>query len=376
MRLQEAAAAFFFARWGSLDVAERELHDLCVAVRAYQGSPRLRLFAAFVGQPCELDEAEAAVLQSPAAAAVYLSLVVEIHRELRSDAERTGSSLGAFAAAAAEKGPADYVHIDVLFPSAEAPQARTDKRDYWLADGELLVTAVSRWVRGQRALDDESAAAYVDLAEFVRGAATSSSGLVDVDDLLWVLMQQWAKFLSWFAHRAAAKAAWSESNSVLAKANATARSSSRPATVADKGRGRAHAVSKPPVPPAFNVAYVRSLVEALYPAGEGARVADPAYYSSRYLRATAQLGTRRIYAVDFVDALLRDCAEWDTNAGACAPAEPPGPALASLHSARSVGGGTAGSNALAAAALGLAAYRDPVKELLAEVCARYELRFF
>ena len=125
---------------------------------------------------------------------------------------------------------------------------------------------------------------------------------------------------------------------------------------------------KRPLPPVFNGAYLRSLSEALYPAGEGAQISDPVFYSSRYLRAvSAHKGSSYANTQGFVETLLRECAEWDTNTGTDTQSSKP-IRLASLHSVRSVGSGTSGSNALAAVALGLAAYREPLKALFAEGC--------
>jgi hypothetical protein len=97
--LGEAVCALNFARFGVVDVAERETHDLFFTARMYMSAlPRVRLFAAFlgmqgagefeevVGQPTDEDRRDAALmegaLRTPHAAALYLDLLVEVHREV------------------------------------------------------------------------------------------------------------------------------------------------------------------------------------------------------------------------------------------------------------------------------------------------------
>jgi hypothetical protein len=59
------------------------VHDIFLCVRAYRlGVPRLRLFAAFLGDGRDLDEPVAEMLSTPHALSVYFTLLTEIHREL------------------------------------------------------------------------------------------------------------------------------------------------------------------------------------------------------------------------------------------------------------------------------------------------------
>jgi hypothetical protein len=82
--LAQAVVASQYHLWGTMEVAETKVHDLFLCVRAYRlGVPRLRLFAAFLGDGRDLDEAVAQLLATPHALAVYLNILVEIHRELQ-----------------------------------------------------------------------------------------------------------------------------------------------------------------------------------------------------------------------------------------------------------------------------------------------------
>ena len=53
-------------------------------------------------------------------------------------------------------------------------------------------------------------------------SSTSSDGLIDVDDMLWVIMNQWAKFTQWYAKRANARSLWNQNNAPEMKAKAFA----------------------------------------------------------------------------------------------------------------------------------------------------------
>jgi hypothetical protein len=81
--LAQAVTASQYMLWGTLDLAETVVHDIFLCVRAYRlGVPRLRLFAAFLGDGRDLDEPVADMLNTPHAFSVYTSLLTEIHREL------------------------------------------------------------------------------------------------------------------------------------------------------------------------------------------------------------------------------------------------------------------------------------------------------
>lgn len=84
LSLAQAVVAFSYKQWGSLDLSERATQDLFICIKAYRsGLPRLRLFAAFLGDGRELDDSVADMLRSPHALAVYLNLLLEVHIEMQ-----------------------------------------------------------------------------------------------------------------------------------------------------------------------------------------------------------------------------------------------------------------------------------------------------
>jgi hypothetical protein len=92
--LAHAVVASQFCMWGSMDLAEMMIHDVFVSIKAYRwGVPRLRLFAAFLGDGKDIDENIQAILKTPQALSVYYSLLIEIHKELRHEQQQNQDQL-------------------------------------------------------------------------------------------------------------------------------------------------------------------------------------------------------------------------------------------------------------------------------------------
>ena len=82
--LSQAVVACSFRQWGCIELAERAIQDLFICIKAYRGGlPRLRLFAAFLGDGRELDETVAEMLRTQHAVSIYLNLLLEVHTELQ-----------------------------------------------------------------------------------------------------------------------------------------------------------------------------------------------------------------------------------------------------------------------------------------------------
>ncbi len=84
INLPQAISAYFYCVWGSMDVAERSIQDLFVAIKSYRfNMPRLRLFAAFVGDGRDLEgDSVEEVFATSEAVSIYYSLLFAIHRQL------------------------------------------------------------------------------------------------------------------------------------------------------------------------------------------------------------------------------------------------------------------------------------------------------
>jgi hypothetical protein len=92
--LAHAVVASQFCMWGSMDLAEMMIHDVFVSIKAYRwGVPRLRLFAAFLGDGKDIDENIQVILKTPQALSVYYSLLIEIHKELRHEQQQNQDQL-------------------------------------------------------------------------------------------------------------------------------------------------------------------------------------------------------------------------------------------------------------------------------------------
>lgn len=89
LSLAQATVSYFYFIYGCLPVAERSVQDLFVAVKTYRlGVPRLKLFAAFVGDSRDLDEGVTEILKAPHAVELYLQLLVEIHKSIATTGAR------------------------------------------------------------------------------------------------------------------------------------------------------------------------------------------------------------------------------------------------------------------------------------------------
>ena len=342
--LGEAVCALNFARFGVVDVAERETHDLFFTARTYLSAlPRVRLFAAFLGvrgsgefeevagQPSDDDRREAALvegaLQTPHAVALYLDLLVEVHREVAAtsawkqllkqqqhralgsaagsaEASVTEDDEGVDPAAADEEDEDDedgdgsrvrrrllaplldpmQLHamalplvlpaVDVLFPSTESAFQRMDRRDVWLLEKDVLKRAARRWAQSLRAqlganplAENAMGAFFEDLPELLRAGV---GGEVDVDDFLYLAMVQWAKLAAATLAKTDNKVAWAEKNNPAARAAVAAAASALAAQAPDFGftaqqpqRPSVAVPSRGP-PHRFNAHFLRQFVDSMY----------------------------------------------------------------------------------------------------------------
>lgn len=120
--LAHAVTASQYYLWGTMEAAETKVHDLFQCVRAYRlGVPRLRLFAAFLGDGRDLDEPVAEMLRTPHALSVYLTLLIEIHRELHREQQENlrNQQLRANQGSATELGA--LVDVPVVTTDCDTP---------------------------------------------------------------------------------------------------------------------------------------------------------------------------------------------------------------------------------------------------------------
>lgn len=231
--LPQAVVGYYYHFWGSLDLAERSVHDFFVCIRAYRlGVPRLRLFAALLGEGRDLDEMASLMLRTPYALAVYFALLNAIHQELQAVAMKKKQKQQAVSKAGsselAQLGILDVIgssgsqpsspskppsrqqrtiptvnEIEVLFPATENAFLRMDKREVWFVEPTILQNVAQRWADSQACLGDNKGI-YTDIPEKMR---MNMHGQVEVDDFLWAMMTQWAQIAAWHTRRGAKVAA-------------------------------------------------------------------------------------------------------------------------------------------------------------------------
>ena len=182
-----ATAACLFELWGALEVAERYLHDLCLAVRTYQHAlPRLRMFATFIGGGWELDmdPATAALMRTEHAVSRYLDLVVALHGAGTGELEDEGECNDK-----PEEGLAHGILAE-MFPSSFDPIVRQDKKDMWYVSSARVNGAAARWATKQSGVSPQL------VVEAIGKLREDAEGRVDADEALWALMMTWAKSMT------------------------------------------------------------------------------------------------------------------------------------------------------------------------------------
>ena len=317
--LSEAIAAFNYSRWGSIDVAERMIQDLCKCLKIYgEFNPRLRMFAALLGIGNFEEATVAAMFSTPQAVSLYLDLLLTIHAEIHtimlkafelmsqgvvqeSKVEEipmpsklkskskdkgddnmagglsiSGSSTGTEKPSASRRESFDgaqepktnvknvddikatYLNgIDSLFPSTTNPLHRVDKQDAWLIDINVLVSAVRRWSFSQGIYENEP---FVDVTEKLQ---LNENGEADVDDFLFIVMTQWAKLTAWYLKRSSTRAIWYQKNGPQTK------------SINETGK---------PTKYTLTTQYLGTFVESLYRPQEGGKVSDQIAHSIAFMR--------------------------------------------------------------------------------------------
>jgi hypothetical protein len=474
--LSTALCTFQYMRWGSIEVAERCTHDFfhCMHLH-YYGAPRIRQFGAFLGAdvtagnapkdpstmmssaaalaaqlaPSVDEETEPVVwemLRTPMALSLYLSLLLDIHRERAKEDEKiselqkladekaaaeaasaaaasAGGGAGtadgaanpegeaaapgetqaassptlpsvdsnadpkksgrsprkldssqsprkvdsadkqsrnsvsdttqrksspkpdAAAAAAAEAVPVEdeiklvpLWRIDALFPSSPGLCGLevTDGKDIWLENLHVLKNAFRHWTHGVKGLDKdaESLGTFDDLIMSLRRTADDE---VDVDDFLWIIMMQYAKYAVWYRRKAALRASM-QKKPVGVAINAAAEASGKPATAppasentAEKNVSSEEAEEEKVVQKktfTFSTIKLNQIMESVYRPGEGAALTDPVRQGQMYVMYLArQLQCRdprkpaEPYLPEFgmdkdaLEHLLVETNYWETNTG-------------------------------------------------------------
>ena len=342
LSLAQAVVAFSYKHWGCLELSERATQDLFICIKAYHsGLPRLRLFAAFLGDGRELDDSVADMLRTPHALAVYLNLLLEVHIEMQkvhkdlqpAEENRELKAMGAILGSNTVEDDKDGIRrengecfsefkpfpverlicsldidglrtIEILFPTTEDTNERTDKRDVWYLETAILVRVLLRWCISQSVVENNFNV-YTDLVQKLK---TNAAGKVEVDDFLWITMIQWAKLSAWILKRITSKSATLEKSLAL-RGHATLTPQQQKKAV----------LSLPPM----QLSQLKMVVESIYPSnkqqhqagqnqgaavtGATSEIADPVFFSTSYIgRIIVSKGTMlvNIDTVSKVDSLL------------------------------------------------------------------------
>ena len=223
--------------------------------------------------------------------------------------------------------------IEILFPTTEDTNERSDKRDVWYLDIAILVRVLQRWC-GSQSLVDNNVNVYTDLMQKLK---TNAAGKVEVDDFLWITMIQWAKLAAWVLKRITSKSATLEKTLAL-RGHATLTPQQQKKAV----------LSLPPM----QLSQLKAVVESVYPAskqqlqagqsqgaadlGATLEIADPVFFSTAYIgriivsRGTMLVNIETVSQTDSLipiskgpkfmstfckefDKTLASCILWDTN---------------------------------------------------------------
>jgi hypothetical protein len=274
-----------------VDIAERMVHDLLLNARSYRhGMPRLRLFCIFLrSHDEELDDVVQSVLASPQALAVYENLVMEFHYQLFLDKKKAQAEEQLMANLMLKAATEDKITlkdlnnqssfmikadrqqppkpevpecIESFFVSSESPFSQAERKDTWYMPLLSLTAAINRWSKAQNGID-VNANIYVDAIDKMKVSPMGA----DVDDVLWLVMIQWAKVMHWYFKRAATKAQMCDKNSDLAKAILHSPNDKITKHISQR----------------FSQEFINKLVESVYRPGEGQHIVNPKVYSAVYL---------------------------------------------------------------------------------------------
>ena len=222
--------------------------------------------------------------------------------------------------------------IEVLFPSSENTTGRLDKRDAWYINTRLVLRVLKRWATPQKLLYG-NVSVYTDLIEKLK---TNMWGEVEVDDVLWIVMIQWAKLASVVVKKSKSRSEVVEANHLDAIYTEEAEEEPAPVepaapvpagtlrknkSIKFKPEAIAHLKLLPPLP----ISNLKSIVESIYRPGEGADLCDVQYFAANYLQRfgvqtvnrcvssvpEANIGGHDTHFAKEMEHFLKDCVLWD-----------------------------------------------------------------
>ena len=237
--------------------------------------------------------------------------------------------------------------IEALLPSSTTGDKSRDESDTWLLDADVLKRAVTRWSLCIQGIDDEARSGFSDLVEAVRATSNDPLGRLNVDDFLWVTMQQWVKHIEYSLKKTAAKAALAIKNSLEHAVPIGLRlvtDQGQPTVAASTSNEGAHQttgnaehdleVSNLKLPsalrvaatkkrvPAWTLRHIKETAESIYKANDGTmpRLPDLNKASVTYL-TSIRTGTLRAHCLDVVTKTFREMTVWDCNCGTASMTE-------------------------------------------------------
>lgn len=216
--------------------------------------------------------------------------------------------------------------VENLFPSSESAFTRSDRRSVWSVEPTICRNAVKSWTKlFQRSLEFEEGGqdsnVFVDLIDTLKLNLKSQ---VDVDELLYLVILQWAKFASFYVKRSVTRADLHEKSCPQFKAKLSfinQLENSMP-------------VEKPLYAPMtyLSINNMQNFVESIYRPSEGNKLVDISKAANLYLNTIVRKGLGSHLKVNSYNGtekdkedllksdtsvslkkLLKDTTLWDTN---------------------------------------------------------------
>ncbi len=216
--------------------------------------------------------------------------------------------------------------VENLYPSSESAFTRSDRRSVWSVEPNICRNAVKSWTTlFQRSLEFEEGGQdsniYVDLIDTLK---LNMKSQVDVDELLYLVILQWAKFASFYVKRSATRADIHEKSCPQFKAKLSfinQLENSMP-------------IDKPLYAPMsyLSINNMQNFVESIYRPSEGNKLVDISKAANLYLNEIVRKGldshlkVNNYYGTDkekenilksdtsvSLKKLLKDTTLWDTN---------------------------------------------------------------
>ena len=214
----------------------------------------------------------------------------------------------------ATPAPKRLYRVNILYPVMENPTTRPDECAPWLVSPAILTAAVRRWTLNLRGLSAELLCVFIDFIKTLKSNTKDLVRRINVDDLCWLCMKQWAVYTAYSIHKCAARAAYAIKNGPISPMTnfvASPDSDMINAMYAEEDTD----LGVPGRPSAFTTIYLYNIIDSIYKSSDGQiiRPVDIHLTPSLYVKSLSE-GAIRAHSIKALNKLLREVTMWDAHA--------------------------------------------------------------